>query len=281
MSVEAEALADTGKDWGAVQVGKNRWYWAAGYFRRWMWRKAMAERPEPDGWLIAEGFTDTREAAVAAAETAQASMPGDYFSARYGHAHRHTGNRWIRTVYRDRHARKPPPAKPSLADLGCLYRRSCYGGGREWEPLAITKVTIKRVFVRRGDGGEQLSFDRATLERAGRAFRNNGTGSWFAYTQAGMEKEIAEAAAARAQQLEDWRNQYWPLLRPDEGGLNDEAAIHQLFEARARELPAELHDALAAERDKALAWLEGRRRNYERIRANPIRPAPAMVPAGN
>jgi hypothetical protein len=71
-------------------------------------------------------------------------------------------------------------------------------------------------------------------------------------------------------QLEDWRNRYWPLLRPEEGGLRDEPAIHQLFEARVRELPAELHSALAAERDEALAKLESRRREYERIRANPL-----------
>jgi hypothetical protein len=98
--------------------------------------------------------------------------------------------------------------------LGFLYRSNVYGG-TAYEPYAIAKVTAKRVFIYDRWGQEvQYSFDRATLERDGRAFRSYGTGSFFVYTKDGMEKEIAELAAYKAGEHEKWCDLYWPLLRP-------------------------------------------------------------------
>jgi hypothetical protein len=151
--------------------------------------------------------------------------------------------------------------------LGFLYRSNCYGG-EAYQPYAIARITARRVFVH-DRWGEQYSFDRATLERDGRAFRSYGTGSFFVYTKDGMEKEIAELTAEAARRHEEWCNLYWPLLRPppEAHGLGDETEIRQRYEVRTRELPPSQHAALAAERDKAIALVERNRREAEELRA--------------
>jgi hypothetical protein len=135
-----------------------------------------------------------------------------------------------------------------------------------WIKWTITKITPKRVFVYKhrkittADGissvptfenDTQRSFDRATLEKDGRAFYKNGTGSSFFYTDAGKAKEEADfqtregapvfpllglpRSATRVEVLTAFRN-LAKTAHPDAGG--DAASFRELVAEKNRALVA-------------------------------------------
>jgi hypothetical protein len=243
---------------------KHRWYWVAFYWRRWLHLHGTPEYADTSLWLIEEGFTATQEEAVTAVEAAQAAAPGDYFAAdsisRHLRHHRPIGNRRVRDVYRERHARKRAPSSgtDSRAEgaLGYLWTRwydSDYGDSG-WQSWPITKITPKRIFIRRSArGSTQQSFDRAKLERNGSAFWQNGTGSEIFYADAG--KAAVEAEWPRYTTERSTNN--FPLLQLPPGFAQQD--VRHRFRACARELhpdhggDAVQFRALIAERDRALA----------------------------
>jgi hypothetical protein len=134
-----------------------------------------------------------------------------------------------------------------------------------WIKWTITKITPKRVFVYKHreittavgisvltfENDTQRSFDRATLEKDGRAYYKNGTGSSFFYTDAGKAKEEAEfqtrddtpvfpllglpRSATRAEVLTAFRN-LAKTAHPDAGG--DAASFRELVAEKDRALVA-------------------------------------------
>ncbi len=214
------------KTWSTLRVGASRWYWLARYPYR---SRLIDGEINLDAQIIDEGFTGSAAEANAAAEAAARAAPGFVEPLDYPDG---GGNNEIRRRYRRLHARRPKPSattdtRPEGA-LGYLYERDCMRDSG-WRPYPITKITAKRVFVRRGDES-QRSFDRAKLERDGRVFWNNGTGSSFFYTETGK----ARAEAAAAQRTEAQHAGQFPLLalRP---GFTRRDVLHA-FRQRAHDL---------------------------------------------
>jgi hypothetical protein len=189
MSVEQyhqQAMADTTKDWGVIQVGAARFYWVS-YYRL----RHLHDRTARPQWLIAEGFATTRETARAECVAAGNAAPGEWHPPLLK---RSDGDWRTRDIYRRYHARKPKPSAATEARrhdaLGSLWTYNYVPGDFgdpdiwSWEPYPITKVTKKRIFVARKYGDGQRSFDRATLERDDEVFWYNGTGSKSFYTDA-------------------------------------------------------------------------------------------------
>jgi hypothetical protein len=60
-----------------------------------------------------------------------------------------------------------------------------------WDEHPITKITTKRIFVRRdrSNAGDQYSFDRAKVEAEGGAWFHNGTATKWFYSEAGKAEE--------------------------------------------------------------------------------------------
>ena len=179
---------------GAIKVGNDRYFWIAYRFGVWI----SGRSDYADG----NGFAATPDEAMAAARQFADTIPGPLKESPKGY------QGTIRRYYQKHHARKPKPSAETGArpELGSLWESACrWDSG--WIKWTITKITPKRVFVYKHreittvDGissvltfanDTQRSFDRATLEKDGRAFYKNGTGSSFFYTDAGKAKEEAD-----------------------------------------------------------------------------------------
>jgi hypothetical protein len=178
------------KDYGAIKVGKDRFYWVAYRYMVWLDMSSLYNPAgDPCGradrdprWLIAEGFEATLEAALGMARDAAIAAPGPMRERL--HHKQAAGNMWISGWYRQFHARKPTPSDTTgsrpVGSLGYVWRRA-YNRTHDmppaveredgWDGYAITKITAKRIWISAGryagqyGGASQKSFDRAKLER--------------------------------------------------------------------------------------------------------------------
>ena len=237
------------KSWGVIKVGASRWYWTAEFPCRnsLEWNDLAAETA--DGRIIAEGFATSQADAVKDARAAADAVPGFYdpLSPPDG-----SGHGLMRERYRQLYTRKPKLSDATdtrlEGALGYLHEGAIYWDSG-WRTYPITKITAKRVFIRKGES--QLSFDRATLERDGCAYRGNGTGSSFFYTDARKAADEAETAQRQATQVGQF-----PLLGLSQGFQRSD--VLRAFRARAHDAhpdkggDAGVFRALVAERDQAL-----------------------------
>jgi hypothetical protein len=149
----------------------------------------------------------------------------------------------------------PTPAQ--LASMGMTWQqhaRQRWEG--EWKRVPITKITAKRVFIRAqrwtGDT-QQMSFDRAELEREGKVHPGHWSSPSY-YTDAGKEqawRDWAERNAPSDEPLMDY-----PLLGLRAGFTRRD--VLRSYRSKAHHLhpdhggDAEAFRNLTAEKDRAL-----------------------------
>jgi hypothetical protein len=114
---------------GAIKVGKDRYFWMSYRWSVWLdWLYANDFRKDatPDG-IDGEGFAETMDEAIAAAQLVADSVPGPMLAKRPIDRPDAKGNSTISRRYKEVYTRKPPPSEGTTARpiglLGSLWQR--------------------------------------------------------------------------------------------------------------------------------------------------------------
>jgi hypothetical protein len=229
-----------------AKIGK-RYYWTVYRFTR-----NDEVNPIDPNFIdirIFDGFEDNREAAAQAHAALDEAAPGSEPERYHGGV--------ARRLYKLHHGKKRQAKHTNeQADLGYMYTWDIYEDwdGRvkdHWSKQNITKITKKCIFVH-DEGRRQYRFDRAEVEKEGRAFFRGGTASRFFYSEAGkaaanasakvnVRSGLGEHANLLGLGVEFTRANVMRAFRekahehhPDKGG--DPAIFRRLIEARDRAL---------------------------------------------